>query len=361
MRMTQPRRSPARRARLALRFGIIPALAWAGSFATPAAAQSVNTNPAAPDYALCSRLLSAAQSPAAEERVVAAAALGDCPGAPNLARLLERAIQDDEAPVRAAAWRSLGAHLDRQSLVFLAEVHAAERLSPAEEVFFYRYVSQLVEAGDAPRFGAILERGLYRPDPEIQSAALLGLGRSRDLARWPAVRSVLERGSIGSLPAALASARLMQAPESLPYGLRWLESPAPGVQAEAIRLLGALGGPRALEALILLDHRGAAGANSAALDAEIAALVRSGRLAGEIFITARPIRLYAQAAERSEITGAVDERRVVYALNRRVREQRIQPRTDRHLISGVWILVSASSGLQGWTHDSQLAPYAPTP
>lgn len=342
----------------ALRITLLLALAAAGPLALRAAPPA--SPEAAPDYALCSRLLGAARSPAAEERVVATAGLGACPTSPDVARLLERAIREDEAPVRAAAWKSLGAHLDRASLDFLLSIPASARLTGPEEVFFYKYASELAAPGDAPRLGALFERGLYRPDPEIQSAALMGLGRSQDRARWPALRAFLERGSVATLPAALAGARLMQAPDSVNFGLQYLSSSQARVQAEAIRLLGALGGPRALEALILLDRRAGAGPNAALLAGEISALFRSGRLAGEILITTAPVRLYAAPTEQSSVTGALDSERVVYALAPRGREQRIQPRAARPLVSGSWILVSASSGLQGWAHDSRLAAYAPS-
>lgn len=357
MRMTHVGRFQPRAGRFARR--IAPLLALAAALPLALGAAPPEAGDAGPDYALCSRLLTAARSPVAEERVAGTAGLGACPTAPDLARLLERAILDDEAPVRAAAWRSLGPHLDRASLDFLLNQFAAARLGSEEEVFFYKYISQLATPADAPRLGVLLERGLYRPNPEIQSAALIGLGRTRDRARLAALRAFLERGSAATLPAALIGARLMQAPEVVDFGLQYLASPRATVQAEAIRLLGALGGPRALEALIRLDRRGAAGPNAALLAGEIAALFRSGRLAGEILITTAPVRLYAAPTEQSEITGALDAERVVYATERRAREQRIQPRVARPLVSGSWILVSASSGLQGWAHDSRLSTYAP--
>lgn len=357
MRTRHTGRFPPRSGRPRRRFAPLLALLWTLPLHLGPAPQA--SPEAAPDYALCSRLLAAAQSPAAEERVVATAGLGACPRSSDLARLLERAILEDEAPVRAAAWGSLGPHIDRNTLDFLLRVSTAVRLSPTEEVFFYKYASDLAAPGDAARLGPVFERGLYRPDPEIQAAALIGLGRCEDRARWPALRAFLERGHGATLPAALTAARLMQAPESVDFGLSYLAGPGPGVQSAAIRLLGALGGPRALEALILLDRRGGAGPNAPLLTREIAALIERGRLTGGILITTAPIRLHAEPTEQSAITGALDGERVVYAAERRTREQRIQPRAARPLVSGSWILISASSGLQGWAHDSRLATYAP--
>lgn len=326
----------------------------------------------------------AADAVPSRERTFALRALEACPRNPEVARLLENAVNSDDFTARAAALASLTTHLDEKSIPFLVELYATSRaadLDTETETFIFEYLSRL--ATPAPETGNTTEsktemaaaptvpdwifvQGLNNAEARIRQAALRGLGGLDQQKHWPLIEAVLRKPrSPGDRIAALQAARKMKHRDALQAlaaardalnqnpstSGRPAPKPEPGLERAALELVADLGGPRALETLMIYDARQSSGPNRALVQKMIQSLADPKQ---SYALTISRARLHARASEVSPIDGVVARDTILYIIEGTGLGYRLPPAHERPGPESNWLRVRTTDGLAGWVHGSQI-------